>query len=66
MSNVIDFTPPAKVQSKCSFCGKTEHQVRRLVSNNQTGKAEKAICDECIEKSLELMKVNPCPQTTPP
>ena len=59
MSNVIDFTPPAKIQAKCSFCGKTEHQVRHLISNNQEGKAAKHICDACIEKSLELMKVNP-------
>lgn len=59
MSNVIEFNPPAKVQRKCSFCGKTEHQVDRLISNTQEGAAEKNICNHCIEKSIELLKVKP-------
>jgi len=56
MTNIINFTEPPKVQRKCSFCGKTEHQVERLVSNNQAGKDERNICNECIEKANELLK----------
>ena len=35
---------------KCTFCGKTEHQVRKLV----TGQGA-AICDECIELCVSII-----------
>jgi ATP-dependent protease Clp ATPase subunit len=56
VTNIINFTEPQKVQRKCSFCGKTEHQVEQLVSNNKAGKDERNICNECIGKANELLK----------
>lgn len=35
---------------RCTFCGKTEHQVRKLVAG-QTA----AICDECIELCVDII-----------
>ena len=36
---------------RCSFCGKTENQVRKLIS----GPAGIYICDECIEICSEII-----------
>lgn len=33
-----------KKQLKCSFCGKTQDQVRRLIAGPDV-----CICDECVE-----------------
>ncbi|MBT1162356.1 MULTISPECIES: ATP-dependent Clp protease ATP-binding subunit ClpX [Bifidobacterium] len=35
---------------RCTFCGKTEHQVRKLVAGPSA-----AICDECIELCVEII-----------
>lgn len=35
---------------RCTFCGKTEHQVRKLVAGPTA-----AICDECIELCVEII-----------
>jgi ATP-dependent Clp protease ATP-binding subunit ClpX len=37
--------------SHCSFCGKSEHDVRKLVAGPQV-----FICDECIELSMVLVR----------
>ncbi|MGI5878010.1 MAG: ClpX C4-type zinc finger protein, partial [Christensenellales bacterium] len=39
-----------KKQLKCSFCGKTQDQVRRLVAGPGV-----YICDECIELCQEII-----------
>src|SRR5690554_2754528 len=39
-----------KKQLKCSFCGKTQEQVRRLVAGPNV-----YICDECIELCQEII-----------
>ena len=39
-------------QVKCSFCGKTEDQVARLIA----GPAGVYICDKCIEICKETQK----------
>lgn len=36
----------------CSFCGKSSHDVRKLITNND-GTA--AICEECVLKCLEML-----------
>ena len=35
---------------RCTFCGKTEHQVRKLVAGPSA-----AICDECIELCVDIV-----------
>ena len=35
---------------RCTFCGKTEHQVRKLVAGPNA-----SICDECIELCVEII-----------
>jgi ATP-dependent Clp protease ATP-binding subunit ClpX len=35
---------------RCEFCGKTEHQVRKLVTGPNS-----AICDECIELCVDII-----------
>ena len=40
-----------KVQLKCSFCGKTQDQVRKLVAGPGV-----YICDECIELCTEIVE----------
>ena len=37
-------------RTRCSFCGKQEHQVRHLVA----GPADVAICDECVDLCAEV------------
>ena len=41
----------AKKQLKCSFCGKPQDQVRRLVAGPSV-----YICDECIELCQDIIK----------
>ena len=36
--------------SRCTFCGKTENQVRKLVTGSGAG-----ICDECIELCVDII-----------
>jgi len=59
-----------KKQLKCSFCGKTQEQVKRLVAGPGV-----YICDECIELCSEIideefeevpMEVNASDQTPNP
>jgi ATP-dependent protease Clp ATPase subunit len=52
---IINFTEPPKEQIKCSFCGKTDNQVERMVNNQLKGEEAKAICNECIEKCTKLL-----------
>jgi hypothetical protein len=33
---------------KCSFCGSSEKQCARLVSNGMEGREERSICDRCL------------------
>ena len=40
-----------KKQLKCSFCGKTQEQVRRLIAGPGV-----YICDECIELCFEIIE----------
>ena len=39
---------------RCSFCGKSEDQVRKLVAG-----AKATICDECVAKADHIMKTAP-------
>mgnify|MGYP000007704804 CR=1 FL=1 len=39
--------------SRCTFCGKTENQVRKLVTGSGA-----AICDECIELCVDIIPKN--------
>ena len=43
-----------KGQLKCSFCGKTQEQVRKLVAGPGV-----YICDECIENGHRMVMANP-------
>ena len=47
MSNKIDETKPVR----CSFCGKTQDQVRRIIAGPGV-----YICDECIELCQEIVQ----------
>jgi hypothetical protein len=44
-------TGPAEVGTLyCSFCGKSQHEVRKLIAGPST-----FICDECIEGCVEIL-----------
>jgi hypothetical protein len=43
--------PPSKTQY-CSFCGKSQHEVRTLVA----GPAALFICDECVELCIDVIE----------
>jgi ATP-dependent Clp protease ATP-binding subunit ClpX len=36
---------------RCSFCGKRESEVKRLIAGNQA-----LICDQCIAKAARVMQ----------
>jgi ATP-dependent Clp protease ATP-binding subunit ClpX len=36
---------------RCSFCNKSEHEVRKLVAGPKV-----FICDECVEVSMKIME----------
>ena len=44
---------------KCSFCGKSEDEVKRLVAGSKA-----LICDECVTTAVKVMEVHP-PYTNP-
>jgi ATP-dependent Clp protease ATP-binding subunit ClpX len=47
---------------RCSFCGKSEDQVKRLVAG-----AKALICDQCVAVADRIMKKAPDdPETKPP
>ena len=46
----MKFGEEDKGQLKCSFCGKTQEQVRKLVAGPGV-----YICDECIELCNEII-----------
>jgi ATP-dependent protease Clp ATPase subunit len=48
MSEPVESNPTIP---RCSFCGKSEHDVRKLVAGPQV-----FICDECVEVSMTLVR----------
>ena len=42
----------SRIQYRCSFCGKSQEQVRRLIA----GPGEVYICDECVELCREIIE----------
>jgi hypothetical protein len=53
--NIIPFEVPpekSKQETKCSFCGKAESQVRHMISNG----IDKHICNECVVKAKERLE----------
>jgi hypothetical protein len=53
--NIIPFDAPAekpKQETKCSFCGKAESQVRHMMSNG----IDKHICNECVVKAKQRLE----------
>ncbi len=53
----------SRLQYKCSFCGKSQEQVRRLIA----GPGSVYICDECIDLCREIIEEEtpPSPQKVP-
>jgi ATP-dependent protease Clp ATPase subunit len=49
MSNTVD--REAKSTLYCSFCGKSQHDVRKLVAGPKV-----FICDECVELSMTIVR----------
>ena len=45
---------------RCSFCGKSEHEVARLVAG-----AKALICDECVVKAARIMQQHADEPVTP-
>ena len=43
----------AKKKNYCSFCGREEHEVERLIQSPEED--DVFICNECIEDSAELL-----------
>jgi len=46
-----DLAPAAEPVLRCSFCGKSQHEVRKLVEGPKV-----FICDECIEFSMAIVR----------
>ena len=46
---------------RCSFCGKTEDQVKKLVAG-----AKALICNECVALANRIMKETPDESGDPP
>lgn len=54
-----------RIQYRCSFCGKSQEQVRRLIA----GPGGVYICDGCIALCQQIIteeEVAPSPSTVPP
>ena len=49
----------AEKKLRCSFCGKGEDQVKRLIAGDKA-----IICDECVAKAGRIMK-NSADDTNP-
>jgi hypothetical protein len=49
MSDAVERDPKSTLQ--CSFCGKSEHDVRKLVAGPHA-----FICDECVELSMAIVR----------
>jgi ATP-dependent Clp protease ATP-binding subunit ClpX len=45
---------------RCSFCGKSEHEVARLVAG-----AKALICDQCVLKAARIMQQHADEPVTP-
>ena len=58
---MADNTGGSRVQYHCSFCGKTQDQVKRLIA----GPGAVYICDECVELCREII-VEEAGSSTPP
>src|SRR5438445_2648911 len=54
-------TKPPRVQYRCSFCGKSQEQVHRLV----VGPGGVYICDECIDLCREIIEEEQATGTKP-
>lgn len=48
--------------TRCSFCGKLEHQVKRLIHSNSGAH----ICNECVEFCVEILTEEGLMTTPPP
>jgi len=49
MSTIVDREPKSTLY--CSFCGKSQHDVRKLVAGPHV-----FICDECVELSMTTVR----------
>ncbi len=54
-------TRGGRVQYRCSFCGKGQEEVRRLIA----GPGSVYICDECVELCREIIDEEETPATRP-
>src|SRR4029079_743275 len=54
-------TRGARGQYHCSFCGKSQDQVRRLIA----GPGAVYICDECVDLCREIIDEESAPATKP-
>ena len=52
----------SRIQYHCSFCGKGQEQVRRLIA----GPGAVYICDECVELCREIIDEEQTPETAKP
>lgn len=50
-----------KIKRQCSFCGKSENQVRKLVHGPGV-----FICDQCVELCNEVVHAQAPPEPEPP
>jgi ATP-dependent Clp protease ATP-binding subunit ClpX len=56
-----DASPPPPKTLYCSFCFKSQHEVRKLIA----GPASIFICDECIDLCNEIIADRPPPSRPP-
>ena len=53
--------PPTEEIMRCSFCGKTQHEVRKLIAGPGV-----YICDECVALTTDIMAEEGGRTATPP
>ena len=57
-AEIIDLFPKPKKELFCSFCKKTESEVKRMFSNSVEGNLLRCICNECIVLAKEKLQEN--------
>lgn len=48
--NLLEQARPKEFLPTCSFCGKTQHEVRKIIAGPQV-----MICDECVDLCAEII-----------
>ena len=45
----------------CSFCGKSQHEVRKMIAGPKHGEMQVCICDECVDLCVDIIAMGGAP-----